>query len=231
MNIKKYLKEQAKKDIESLRTERDEEFLQQLKDSIEAKAHPKKRNMKWFWAIPSGALVCAVATVLIVELVPFPNNDLGDVKYEETNFKQETSDNSELSKAVTDLTLSFTEEQEVGIMKIFDSVSGDELYYELTIDENSEQAIYSMKLVIVVNDNYDYSGFEIDEEYTTEAYSGYSIIYKQQIRIDPDTGLNMIEGSAKIDNTKYEIYVLNYEEYSFDNGMFLTVINNMIDFN
>jgi hypothetical protein len=231
MNMKKYLKEQAKKDLESLRTERNGEFLQRLKDSIDAKAPSQKRNMKWLWAIPSGALACAVAAVLIIELIPSPNNNLGDTKYEENNFKQETSDIPELSGALTDLTLSFTDEQEVEIIKIFDSVSGDELYYELTVDENSTQAMYNMRIRIVVNDNYHDNGLKIEDDFVTETYADYSVVYRQQISVDTDTGLNIIEGSAKLDNTKYEIYVLTYQEYSFDNGMFLTVINNIFDFN
>lgn len=230
MNVKKYLKQQAKKDLQALRTERDEVFLQRLKDSIAAQAPTKKRSMKWLWAIPSGVLACTVAAVLIVELAPFPNNDLGDTKYEETNFKQATSDISELSDALTGLTLNFTEEQEVGIIKIFDSVSGDELYYALNINENSTQAFYSMQLMIVVNNKYHYNKFKIEEDFVTKTYADYSVIYRQQISVNKNNGMNIIEGSAKIENTKYGIYVLTYEEYSFDNGMFLTVISNIFDF-
>jgi hypothetical protein len=234
MNVKKYLKQQAQKDLQALRTDRDEEFLQRLKDSIEESAKeraPKtKHNKKWLWAIPSGALACAVAAILIVELVPFPNNGLGDTKYEEANFVHSDSDIIELSNALTNLTLNFTEDQTVDIAKITDSVSGDELYYALTIDDNSSTAFYSMRVMIVVNNKYHYDKFKIEDDFATEIYSDYSVIYRQQISVDVDTGLNVIEGSAKLVNTKYEIYVLTYKEYSFDNGMLLTIIDNTFDF-
>ena len=215
--------------MESIRTEKDQEILQRIKDAIVEEPPKKKHNRKWLWAIPSSALACAVAAILIVELVPSPNNDLGDTKYEESNLRQVNSDISELSNALTGLTLNLTEDQTVDIIKYFDLVSGDELYYELTIDESS--MLYSMRLVIVVNDKYDYNELKIDEEYATATYSDYSIIYKQQIAVDPDIGLSVIEGSAKVDNAKYEIYILSYKEYSLENGMFLTVINNMLEFN
>ncbi len=232
MNVKKYLKQQAQKDLQSLRTDRDEEFLQRLKDSIEERAKeraPKtKHNKKWLWAIPSGALACAVAAILIVELVPFPNNGLGDPKYEEANFVQADSNIVELSNALTNLTLNFTEDQTVDIAKISDSVSGDELYYALTIDENSSTAFYSMQIMIVVNKNYHYKGFKIEDDFVKETYSDFSIIYRQQVT--NDSGVNLIQSRAQIDNANYDVYVLEYTEYSLGDGMFLTIINNMLDF-
>ncbi|MDE6412085.1 MAG: hypothetical protein K2L02_06115 [Clostridia bacterium] len=232
MNVKKFLKKKAQADLESLRTDRDQETLQRLKDSV-AEAPKTKRNKKWLWAIPSAALACAVAAILIVELVPSPNNDLGDagqdgdVRYDEMNFTPETSDITELSNALTNLTLNFKEDQEVETIKYFDSVSGDEIYYYLRIDEDSMLS-YSMQVVIVVNDKYDYKDFELEGSISTETYSDYTIQYKQKI-VDDD-GINLIQCKAKIESAKYEIYVLNYEEYSFENGTFLTVINNLLSF-
>jgi hypothetical protein len=232
MNVKKYLKQQAQKDLQALRTDRDEEFLQRLKDSIEERAKeraPKtKHNKKWLWAIPSGALACAVAAILIVELVPFPNNGLGDPKYEEANFVQADSNIVELSNALTNLTLNFTEDQTVDIAKISDSVSGDELYYALTIDENSSTAFYSMRVMIVVNNKYHYDKFKIEDDFVKETYSDFSIIYRQQVT--NDSGVNLIQSRAQIDNANYDVYVLEYTEYSLGDGMFLTIINNMLDF-
>lgn len=228
MNVKKYLKKKAKEDLEALRTEKDREILQRLESLVVEEAPKKKRNMKWLWAIPSGALACAVATVLIVELVPSPNNDLGTARYEESNFQQEASDIAKLSDALTDLTLNFTEDQEVETIKFFDSVSGDEIYYILTIDENSMRAIYSMRFMIVVNDKYDYDKFKIEEDFSTRQYADYTIHYRQQIINDSE--VNLIQCRAKIENAKYEMYVLNYEEYSLEDGMFLTVIDDILEF-
>ncbi len=231
MNVKKFLKKKAQEDLQSVRTDKDRETLQLLEDHVVEKAPEKKRNMKWLWAIPSGAVACAVTAILIVELLPSPVQDPGVVKYDEANFKQENSNISELSEALTYLTLNFTENQVVDVAKTSDSLSGDEVYYMLTVDENSAEVIYSMRLLIVVNDNYDYDSFTMELNFETKEYPDYSIAYMQQILADPDTGLNTIEGKAKINNAKYEMYVLKYQEYSFDNGNFLTIINHLLNFN
>ena len=241
MNVKKYLKKKAKEDLKSLQTEHDQEVLERLKNSVNEEKPKTRRNLKWLWAIPSGAVACAVAAILLVELVPRPGNDIGgvipplgsdsgDVRYDEANFEQEDSDFFKLSNSLTNLTLHFTENQEIKIVRFFDSLSGDELYYTLTITENSAEAMYSMELMIVVNENYDYNSFEFEGELLTESYSDYSITYQQKITPDPTFGLNLVNSSAKIENAKYKIYVLMYEEYSFENGMFLTVIDNTLEF-
>lgn len=231
MNVKKFLKKQAQEDLQSIRTDKDRETLQQLEDHVAEQSPKKRRNKKWLWAIPSGAVACAVTAILIVELLPSSDKDLEDVKYVEENFKHETSNISELSAALTHLTLNFTQNQVIDVAKTSDSLSGDDIYYALTINENSAEVIYSMRLLIVVNDNYDYDSFTMEEKFETKDYPDYSIAYMQQTFTDPDMGLNMIEAKAKIENARYEMYVLKYEEYSFDNGNFLTVINNLLNFN
>lgn len=230
MNVKKYLKKKAQEDLQAIQTDKDQEILQQLEKHVVEKSPEKNRNMKWLWAIPSGAVACAVTAILIVELLPSSSNDLGGVKYDELNFKQETSNITEFFEDLTNLTLNFTENQVVDVAKTFDSLSGDDIYYVLTIDEDSSEAIYSMQMMIVVNDDYDYSDFNIEKDFVAKDYADYSIIYKQKIKTDSNAGLNMIEAKAKIDNPKYEMYVLKYEEYSLDDGNFLTVINNLLDF-
>ena len=228
MNVKKFLKKKAQEDLESVRSDADQEILQRLKNAVVEEPPKQRRNLKWLWAIPSGAVALTVATVLIVELVPFPNQDSGGVRYDEVNVEHVDSDFSELSNALTNLTLQVTEQQEISVVKYYDSLSGDDLYYVLNVAENSMEAMYSTRLLIVVNENYDYSSFEITDDFKTETYSDYSIIYRQQTT--NDTGVNLIQCRAQIDNSKYEMYVLTYEEYSVDNGMFLTVINNLLDF-
>lgn len=216
--------------MKSVQTDRDQEVLQRLKNSVVEEPPKARRNLKWLWAIPSGAVAVAVATVLIVELVPAPGGDLGGIKYDENNVVQEFSDLTELSNSLTNLTLHLTEDQAVEVTKASDSVSGDDLYFVLAIEESSQDASYSMRFLIVVNENYDYDKFEIDEKFITQSYSDYSITYYQEITPDSDFGINTVECSAKIDSAKYEMYVLKYQEYSLENGTFLTVIDNMLEF-
>ena len=230
MNVKKFLKQKAQADLESVRSDVDQEILQRLKNAVVEEPPKKRRNLKWLWAVPSGAVALTVAAVLIVELVPFPNQDSGGVRYDEVNVEHVDSDFSELSNALTNLTIQVTEQQEISVVKYYDSLSGDDLYYVLNVAENSMEAMYSTRLLIVVNENYDYTNFVVTDEFITSTYSDYAITYKQIITTDPDIGANLITCNAKIDHARYEMYVLMYEEYSVDNGMFLTVINNLLDF-
>ncbi len=46
MNVKKYLKEQARKDLQALETERDREFLQRLKNNVQSREEGKKAFTK-----------------------------------------------------------------------------------------------------------------------------------------------------------------------------------------
>ena len=230
MNVKKLLKKKAQEDIKSVQTDTDQEVLQRLKNSVAEEKPKVRRNLKWLWAIPSGAVAFAVAAVLIVELAPFPGSNPGNIRYEDANFEHVDSDYSELSNALTNLTLHVTEDQEISVVRTFDSLSGDDLYYILSVTENSMDAIYNIRLLIVVNEHYDYNSFAMEGTFTTETYPDYSITYKQWITTDPDLGLNTIGANAKIEDAKYEMYVVSYEEYSFGDGMFLTVINNLLDF-
>ena len=228
MNVKKYLKQKAQEDIKSLQTDKDQEILQRLKNSVAEEPPKKRRSLKWLWAIPS-AVAFTVAAVLIVELVPFPNNDSGGVRYDEVNFVHVNSNMSELSNSLSGLTLHVTDTQNISVARTYDSLSGDNLYFTLSVAEN---LIYSLELRIVVNENYDHEDFIITDEFKTASYPDYTITYKLQITPYPDfDGLNIITcTAAKIDNAKYEMYVMNYEEYAVDDGTFLTVINNLLDF-
>ena len=226
MNVKKFLKTNAQKDLQSVQTESDREVLQRLENSVAAKTPKQRHRLKWLSAMLTAALACSVATVLLVEFVPHAVSD----KYEEANCMQEDSDLSELSNALTDLTLRFTEDQSVNVMKFYDSLSGDELYYVLTIDVSSMEAVYSMRFLIVVNDRYHYDKLQLDGDIKTATYTDYTVTYTHRVNGNSDFGVNLVECSAEIVSAKYMMYVLMYQEYSLGNGMFLTVIDEMLDF-
>ena len=232
MNIKKCLKKESQKDLRSIQTETDKEFLQRVENLVEEENTLKrkcKKNYKFLWAIPPVLSACLVATILVVVLIPKDNGNIDDIKYNENDFVQINSDFAGLTGALKYLTLNVAEEKITYIEKTYDSLSGDELYYTLRIDENSMEAYYSTELMIVVNENYHYDGFNFHDEIIEETYSDFSIQYTQQKTFD--VGLNLIQCRAEIKSKKYEIYVLNYEEYSVEDGMFLTVINTIFDFN
>lgn len=229
MNVKKYLKKRAEEDLSKLETEEDRAFLQQLKDMVEEKPPEKMRNRQWLWAIPSAAAACAVAAVLIVELVPFPDGT-DDVKYSEVNFVQVQSDFAELTAALDGLTVRTTEDQIVDVQRTYDSVSGDNLFYTLSVNENSENAYFELTASIVVNEKYEFNDFNVNEDFATETYANYSVSYTQRVIPDSSSGLNQVQCNAEITGGNYRIYVTRYEEYSVADGTFLSVIGNLFDF-
>lgn len=229
MNVKKFLKKESNEDLRSLETESDRALLAQLKDSVAEPTKPKRRK-RWLWAIPSSVAACAVAVVLIVHFALFPGIDPDKIKYETANSVQVESNLAELSRALTNTTVHISDYQTVKIQRIYDSVSSDDLFYALSIDEESENALYKLTANIIVNKNYEFDEFEITDDYTIQTYSNYTVRYIQEISLDPNTGLNLVQCNGKIESEHYEIYIMNYEEYSLENGTFLTVIDNLFTF-
>lgn len=225
MNVKKYLKKQAEQDLKALETDSDREFLARLKESV-AKNPKLGRNKNWLWAIPSSVAVCAA--ILVGTLVPLSGG--GNSRYQTANFISVDSDLTAFFEATDNLTVRFADNQVIGIQKTYDSVSGDDIYYTFSINEVLGNAYYRMETIIVVNDKYEYDDFLITKYFVTKTNLNYSVIYYQTVTADSDTGLNLVKCNAKIENSKYDIFVTHYEEYSSDNGMFLTVIDNLFDF-
>lgn len=229
MNVKKFLKKESNEDLRSLETESDRALLAQLKGSVAESSKPKRRK-RWLWAIPSSVAACAVAAVLIVHFALFPGINSGEIKYESQNFVQTDSDIAELSHALTNVAIHTTDDQTLRVQRTYDSVSNDNLFFTLVVNESSERALYNITANIIVNKNYEFDEFEITDEYVTNSNSNYLVKYWQRITVDPNTGLNLVQCNGKIESAHYEIYIMNYEEYSLENGTFLTVIDNLFTF-
>lgn len=229
MNVKKFLKKESNEDLRSLETESDRALLAQLTGAVAEPSKPKRRK-RWLWAIPSSVAACAVAAVLIVHFALFPGMDPGKIKYETANFVRTESNITEISHALTNTTVNITGDQSVRVQRVYDSISGDDLFFSLFVDESSSNAIFHIETRIVVNKNYEFDEFEITDDYTIQTYSNYTVRYIQEISLDPNTGLNLVQCNGKIESEHYDIYIMNYEEYSLENGMFLTVIDNLFTF-
>ncbi len=233
MNVKKYLKKQAGQDLQSLETERDRAFLGQLENIAEenARARAKKRNLQGLWAIPSVAVAGGLAAVLLVELLPVADDGLDDIKYIESNFVSVDSDMNEFNGASDNLVINITADKTVNsVVKTYDQVSGDELYYTLRIEEVTETVFVCLDMLVVVNEHYDYENFQIDETFVTETVEDFSVNYSQVVSVDPDFGLNLVKCTGKIEKPNFEIYILNYEEYALDDGSFLNYIDDLLEF-
>ena len=232
MNVKKYLKKQAEQDLQSLETEGDREFLGQLENIAEenARARAKKRNLQGLWAIPSVAVAGGLAAVLLVEFLPVANNGLDGIKYIESNFVSVDSDINEFNDALDKLTVNLMGDKTTTVLKTYDQLSGDDLYYTLKIEETTETVFVCLDMLVVVNEHYDYENFQIDETFVTETVEDFSVNYSQVVSVDPDFGLNLVKCTGKIEKPNFEIYILNYEEYALDDGSFLNYIDDLLEF-
>ena len=232
MNVKKYLKKQAEQDLQSLETEGDREFLGQLENIAEenARARAKKRNLQGLWAIPSVAVAGGLAAVLLVELLPVADDGLDDIKYIESNFVSVDSDINEFNDALDKLTVNLMGDKTTTVLKTYDQLSGDDLYYTLKIEETTETVFVCLDMLVVVNEHYDYENFQIDETFVTETVEDFSVNYSQVVSVDPDFGLNLVKCTGKIEKPNFEIYILNYEEYALDDGSFLNYIDDLLEF-
>ncbi len=226
MNVKRYLRKQAQEDLKALETEGDREFISQLMETVGERYAPKpKRNKNWLWAIPSATVVCAA--VLVGTLVPWT----GEIKFENKNFVDEVTTIETLADALNGLNIHISEDQAVIVNKTYDSVSGQDLYYTLSVSESTETAYYAIHTRIIVNEKYEFEDFILNDSFATQDCGHYSVYYKQEVTEDSQTGLNSVRCTAKIDGLKYEIYVTNYDEFTLGSGMFLNVIAGLFDFN
>lgn len=215
-----------------METEGDRAFLGQLENIAEenARARAKKRNLQGLWAIPSVAVAGGLAAVLLVEFLPVANNGLDDIKYVESNFVSVDSDINEFNGASNNLKINLTDERKAVVLRTYDQVSGDDLYYTLRIEEVTESVFVNLDLRVVVNEHYDYENFQIDETFVTETVEDFSVNYSQVVSVDPDFGLNLVKCTGKIEKPNFEIYILNYEEYALDDGSFLNYIDDLLEF-
>ncbi len=227
MNVKRYLRKQAQEDLKALETEGDREFISQLMETVGERHAPKpKRNKNWLWAIPSATAVCAA--VLVGTLVPWT----GEIKYEDKYFVDEVTTIETLADALNGLDIHISEDQDVSVKKTYDSVSGHDLYYTMLVSEFTETVDYAIETRIIVNEKYEFEDFVLDDSFVTQDCGHYSVYYKQEFTEDyTNTGLNSVQGTAKIDGLKYEIYVTSYKESTLGSGMFLNVIAGLFDYN
>ncbi len=215
-----------------METEGDREFLGQLENIAEenARARAKKRNLQGLWAIPSVAVAGGLAAVLLVELLPVADDGLDDIKYIESNFVSVDSDINEFNDALDKLTVNLMGDKTTTVLKTYDQLSGDDLYYTLKIEETTETVFVCLDMLVVVNEHYDYENFQIDETFVTETVEDFSVNYSQVVSVDPDFGLNLVKCTGKIEKPNFEIYILNYEEYALDDGSFLNFIDDLLEF-
>ena len=227
MNVKKYLKDKAKQDRETLLTDSDEIFLDDLKSKAEENSVKRKDSHSRFWV---SALIGAMALILVVVsvLVFYPHPD-NEIKYLESNFEHIESDIEDVEKSLHDFSLTIdSSAYSCGVVKVVDTVSGDTVYYTLNIQ--SVDLLKNIELVIVTNENYQYNAAFDTNEFISVDNSSYSFIYYTDKSIDEEFGLEVLNAQAELHKGKEYIYVLDYKEMLFDPvGSFIETIQGMIE--
>lgn len=208
-------------------TDGDAEFMDRLADTVKEPAE-NNRGKKWLWAIPAGAAACAAA--LTVGLLVPSDGGPEAVKYDTKNFVQTDSSLTELDGALSGVAMHVMQEHAKNIKRTYDSVSKDDMFFTLNVEEVTEDVFYKFNAVVVVNGNYDLEDFEFEAKTVTETYSDFTVEYSRTVEHDSDTEMNLVRCTARIEHGKYKIYIMNYKEYSSENGTFLEVLDRLFDF-
>lgn len=219
MNIKKYLRQQAEKDAESLLTESDRQFSMQLAERVQQPVQQKPKTFR-IKAFASAAAVLLVAVVLGVTLPLTLNKQppVNDVHYKEENIVQTACTIDEVNYNAKYFQLDEAEDMSFQSYLKYDSVSGDKLFYSVTITTD----ISEFTLDVVVNEKYNYD-FKLKDDLRNEQLTNYNINFFDKHTIDEET---QYTGYVKINS---EIVYIDYLQYiDLDDKAFFDQIESVL---
>ena len=205
MNVKRYLKKQARKDQQAIIDADDGKTLRALGINYHAPKQKNRRLMGWLL----GAASVAVSSILIVCIVMFYPNQQSQTIYWDANLESRESTLSEMNSELHDFTFEIDESRYLPqITRTYDSVSNDPLYY--TVSLNSYDSLVKMQLISVCNPKFEYKNFEFLQTPTSKSLPLYNILYEFETR--PKFGLDLLSCTAEIDGEQDIVYVKQYEE-------------------
>lgn len=116
----------------------------------------------------------------------------------------------------------------VQITKTYDSISGDALYYKMSLD--SFDTLISLEIVAVCNPRFHYSTFYFSSTTPDQAMlPQYKMLYEREIAPNPQYGLDSLSCIAKIDGKTDTTYVTRYTELLIEpDGNFFDVIQQIV---
>lgn len=210
MNLKKYLRQQAEKDAESLLTDDDRQFSMQLAQSAQ-QTLPKRKRFN-FAAISSVVATCLVAIILGITLPLTINKQpaIDEIFYNEENVAQTACTLEDVNYNSKYFKIEETESITFRYQLNYDSVTGDKLYYSVSVTGG---IISTFTLDIVINENYNYN-FEMYGEILNGQLSQYSVEYNSQIEEGVMSTELKYKGIIKVES---EIVYIDYKQ-SFEIG-------------
>lgn len=225
MNVKKYLREQAKKDYQEILSADDGELLRSLQARVVEK--PRKcRYPSHFKAWIAGVASIMVAVIVVVCTIAFFPTDSPEI-YLEENHASYVSDLGSLNQDMHEFYLTVDDSlYDIHVNKTIDKISGDVLFYSANIV--SFDTLVRADIVAVCNKHYKYNFHTPDEPVTAEL-EHYRIVYQTTISADPDFGVNMLNGIGAIQKESEYIFITSYNELMLDeNGSFFDIIQSII---
>lgn len=245
MKIKKFLEKVAEEDRESQINERDIQFLASIGVDYNKKREVDSRqpdssyylqasalNQKAFLIGITGFIVALFAVFLILFYTLKPAPFEPPIEYFEDNFMEEISTIGELNNDLTLFTLTANEsEYEVGTKRIYDSVSGDTLYYSL--DFAAKQGMKTFKFDIVVNGNYNYNELIYTSTLKEAKIAEYSLKYTETSVSIPNSPLPFVTVSCQGEMQIGEqwVYITVFEEMAIGQGTLIDTLQSIISFN
>ena len=222
MNVKRYLKKQAKQDRQAILEEDGGRTLRAL--GIE---YPeKKKSYRRAWIAGAASLAASLAVVLICVFTLYPFGTQAE-KYLEENFVTEDSTVEEMNSELHDFSLTFeADDYQISITRTYDSVSNEPLYYQLSVNRFDDSL--NGEFYITCNANYQYTNFTSSTATVHETLPQYSITYQLNSTLNPQYGLEKISCMAKIEGKIDCIYITRYNELILDNHTFLDSVQTFI---
>lgn len=237
MNFKKRFEKRIEEDKKSRISESDMAFLATLQDMVverpEGEVIAKPFNYKKPLLISVACFLVAALTVSLIlyytlfskPKVPFYSLD---------NSVTVDSGVAELNSDLDLFTFEVDEEVfAVEIKKIYDSVSGDTLFYQLGINFVTEDVSIVTHIEIVVNKNFTHPALNYSGKMIESQISGYKLSYTQSITptLFDEVTANVIDCMGEMQVGKQWIYVTYYQEVSLAEGTFVETLQSMLHFN
>ncbi len=220
MNVKRYLKNQAKQDRQAIMEEDNGETLRAL--GIEYPA--KKKSYRRAWIAGAASLAASLAVVLTCVFTLYPFGEQTE-KYLEENFVTEDSTVERMNSELHDFSLTLDEDV-CEIYRTYDGVSGKALYYQLSVNRY-DNSLHG-EFFITCNANYQYTNFTFSLSPIFETLPQYSITYQLDSTVDPQYGFETISCMAEIKGETDIIYITQYDELILDGHTFLDSVQSFI---
>lgn len=221
MNVKRYLKNQAKRDRRALLEEDDGRALRAL--GIEYPEKKKSHRRAWIAGAAGLAASLSVVLVCVFTLSPFGATE----KFFEENFVTEDSTIEKMNAELHDFSFTIDEDAfQITLTRTYDSVSNKVLYYQLEISKGDNS--FRGEFHITCNAHYQYSDFNFPQPPVVENLPQYSITYQLDSTIDSQYGFENISCIAEIDGKTDHIYITKYDELILDDHTFFDSVQTLI---